>query len=348
MRAAFLTATRQFAVRETPVPELAGDHDVLIKMRAVGVCGSDIHYFTDGRIGEQIIAFPFVIGHEGAGTVEEVGRGVTRVRVGDRIAIDPAVSCGQCDQCRAGRENTCSSLLFMGCPGQIDGCLRDYVVLPEKCCFPVAQAMSFDEATLSEPLAIALYAVESSLGATVANSAVAVLGAGPIGLSVLGVLQAKGVGRVYITDVVADRVAFASRRSPTWCGNASGADVVAEICKREPLLLDVVYECCGKPEALHQAIELLKPGGTLAVIGIPEVDEIAFPMHALRRKEITIKNIRRQNRSTQRAIELLQKKTVDLTALATHHFSLAQTQEAFDTVAHLRDGVVKAIITFDK
>lgn len=333
-------------MRDTNVPRIADDHDVLIKMSAVGVCGSDIHYFTEGRIGEQVIAFPFVIGHEGAGIVEQVGEQVTRVRVGDRIAMDPAVSCGQCDQCLAGRENTCRSLLFMGCPGQLEGCLRDYIVLPEKSCFPVARTTSFDEATLSEPLAIAVYAVESSLG-SVAGRAVGILGAGPIGLSVLSVLKTKGVRSMYITDIIAERVAFASRLSPTWCGNAATANVVQEISQQEPLLLDIVYECCGKPEALHQAIELLKPGGTLAIIGIPETDDIPFPMHALRRKEITIKNIRRQNDSTSKAIELLENKTVDLTALVTHHFPVERIQEAFDLVAHVGDGVVKAMITFD-
>ena len=124
MKAAFLTGIRQFEIKQVPEPKLSGDTDVLVRIKMVGVCGSDIHYYTTGRIGAQIVDFPFVIGHEAAGVVEQTGRNVTRVQPGQKIAIDPAVSCGQCDQCRAGRENTCRKLLFMGCPNQLDGALR--------------------------------------------------------------------------------------------------------------------------------------------------------------------------------------------------------------------------------
>ena len=136
--------------------------DVLIRIRTVGVCGSDIHYYTSGRIGSQIVRFPFIIGHEAAGIVERTGSNVTRVKPGQRIAIDPAVSCGRCDQCKAGRENTCRELLFLGCPEQLEGCLCEYVVLPEKCCFPIEDSLTFEQATLSEPLAIGVYSVERS------------------------------------------------------------------------------------------------------------------------------------------------------------------------------------------
>jgi L-iditol 2-dehydrogenase len=311
----------------------------------VGVCGSDIHYFTAGRIGSQIVQFPFIIGHEATGIVERTGKKVRKVKPGQRVAIDPAVSCGHCDQCRAGRENTCRELLFLGCPKQLDGALCEYMVLPPNCCFPIKERTTFEQATLSEPLAIAVYAVERSQLPAKAN--VGILGAGPIGMSVFHVLRTKQVGDVYVTDRIPERLKFSQQLKPRWCGNPDRTDVVKEISNIESLLLDVVYECSGDEEAFDHAIKLLKPGGTLAIVGIPEIDEISFPIHELRRKEITVINIRRQSHCTQKAIDLLERRKINMDAIVTHHFPLEETGRAFDLVANYRDGVMKAMITVD-
>ena len=194
MKAAVLTGIKQFEIRQVGNPEIVNDTDVLIKMKTIGVCGSDIHYYTTGKIGSQIVQFPFVIGHEGAGVVECIGSKVTKVKQNQRIAIDPAVSCGHCDQCKAGREHTCRELLFLGCPKQLEGCLSEYIVLNEKCCFPINENMTFEQATLSEPLAIGVYAVERSILHDKAD--VAILGAGPIGMSVFHVLRTKNIGNI--------------------------------------------------------------------------------------------------------------------------------------------------------
>lgn len=345
MLAAQLTARRQFEIRRIPDPVIADDHDVLVRVAAVGVCGSDIHYFTDGRIGTQVIQFPFTIGHEASGVVEITGKAVTRVRPGQRIAIDPALSCGNCDQCRAGRENTCRNLLFLGCPGQLSGCLCEFVVLDERCCHPVDESMTFEQATLSEPLAIALYALDRSRPGPDAN--VTVLGAGPIGLSVLHALRRRSSGRTFVTDRIDARLEHARRLGATWCGNVDSRDVAAEIRSREPSLLDVVYECSGSEAAIVQAVSLLKPGGTLVLIGIPSVDTVALPIHELRRAEITLVNIRRQAHCTEKAIAALQRKHIDLDALVTHRFPLNEVQQAFEMVAGYRDGVMKAMICLD-
>jgi L-iditol 2-dehydrogenase len=326
-------------------PKITRPTDVLIRIKMVGVCGSDIHYYNTGRIGSQIIQFPFTVGHETAGVVEQVGSKVTRVKPGQRIAIDPAVYCGQCDQCRAGREHTCRELLFLGCPGQLSGALCEYLVLPETCCFPIKDRTTFEQAVLSEPLAIAVYAVERARLPAKAN--VAVLGAGPIGMSVFHVLRSNRVGEVFITDKIQERLKFAQTLKPRYCGNPDREDVVRDIAKAEPLLMDAVFECSGDRLAYEQAVGLLKPGGTLALVGIPEFDDVAFPIHELRRKEITIRNIRRQAHCTQKAIDLLEARKVHLNAMVTHHFSLAETKDAFDLVAHYRDGVMKAMICVD-
>jgi L-iditol 2-dehydrogenase len=343
MRAALLTRIKQFDIRQVPDPRIINETDVLIRIKTVGVCGSDIHYYTSGRIGSQLVQFPFIIGHEAAGTVERTGTNVTRVKQGQRIAIDPAVSCGSCDQCRSGRENTCRELLFLGCPNQLEGCLCDYVVLHEKCCFPIEDNMTLEQATISEPLAIGVYAVERSMLRP--QDTAAILGAGPIGMSVFHVLRTTDVGDVYVTDKLEERLTFSKQLNPRWSGNPRHSDIVKEISKIEPLLLDAVYECSGDEAAIGQAIQLLKPGGKLVLVGIAGADEIPFPVHELRRKEITILNIRRQVHCTQKAIDLLARRHVDMDSMVTHHFRLEETPEAFDLVAHYRDGVMKAIIS---
>ena len=345
MKAALLAGIRQFKIGQVPEPKIRTLTDVLIRIKMVGVCGSDIHYYATGRIGSQIVQFPFVVGHEAAGVVERIGEKVTRVKPGQRIAIDPAVYCGHCDQCRAGRENTCRKLLFLGCPGQLAGALCECLVLPENCCFPIKEHTTFEQAVLSEPLAIAVYAVQRSRLPAKAN--VAILGVGPVGMSVFHVLRSKKVGDVFVTDRIPERLKFAERLHPKWRGNPGRTDVVKEISKIEPSLMDMVFECSGDKEAFDHAIKLLKPGGTLALVGIPEFDEVAFPIHDLRRREISILNIRRQAHCTQRAIDLLERKKINMNAMVTHHFPLEETRQAFDLVANYRDGVMKAVIAME-
>jgi L-iditol 2-dehydrogenase len=345
MKAIVLTGITQFKMEQVPEPKLLRDTDVLIRIKMVGVCGSDIHYYTTGRIGNQIVQFPFILGHEAAGIVESTGRKVTRVKPGQRIAIDPASSCGKCDQCRAGREHTCRKLVFLGNPKQIAGCLSEFIVLPEKCCYPIKKRMTFEQATISEPLAIGVYAVKQSMLPAKADAAI--LGAGPIGMSVFHVLRTKKVGRIFVTDKVEERLQYAKKLKPAWTGNPDQIDVVKEISAMIPLLLDVVYECSGDEHAIAQGVKLLKPGGTLVLVGITEVDTITFPIHELRRKEITIVNIRRQVHCTKKALDLLDRGRIKMDSMVTHCFPLEEAQKAFDLVSNYRDGVMKAMISVD-
>ena len=225
------------------------------------------------------------------------------------------------------------------------GCLSEYIVLHEKCCYPIKNRMTFEQATLSEPLAIGVYAVKRSMLPAQAN--VAILGAGPIGMSVFHVLRTNKVGNIFVTDKIEERLMYSKKLKPKWTGNPNRADIVKEISNIEPLLLDVVYECSGDPQAIAQALQLLKPGGNLVLVGIPDVNETTFPIHELRRKEITIINIRRQVHCTQKAIDLLDRGRINMDSMVTHRFSLEETQKAFDLVANYRDGVMKAMISVD-
>lgn len=340
MRAMMLTAIRQMRLMDVPEPHLETDSDVRLRVDTVGVCGSDVHYFTRGRIGSQVVQYPYRVGHEFAGTVLEAGRAATHLKPGDRVAVDPAMSCGTCDQCRAGRPHTCRHLRFLGCPGQAHGCLADQIVMPAECCFPIKPETTLEQAALAEPLSIGVYAVRASI--PMPGARIGILGCGPIGLSVLLAAQTAGAQAVYATDPIPARRAAARRTGASWVGTPAEAD--AAIPAAEPLLLDVVFECCGRQEALDQALTLLKPGGTLMVVGIPETDRVSFSIDALRRQEITVRNVRRQNACMQAALDLIEQRRIDAAPLVTHRFALEQSQEAFDLVADYRDGVVKAMI----
>jgi len=345
MRAMLLTGLRQSEIRDIPGPRLAADTDVRLRMGAVGICGSDVHYYLRGKIGSQVVQYPFAVGHEGAGTVVEVGPRVPCLTVGDRVTFDPAMPCGQCDQCRAGRAHTCRKLKFLGCPGQAEGCLCDELVMPEECCFPIGEATTLDQAALVEPLSIGLYAVK--LSGVSAGAKVGILGAGPIGLSVLLPARAAGAAAVYMTDKLDDRLAVARAGGADWTGNPNTEAVVKQIYAAEPAQLDIVFECCGDPAALDQAVEMLKPGGKLMIVGIPEVDRISFDIDELRHKELAIQNVRRQNGCVQAALDMIEGGRIDVDFMITHHFGLEQVTEAFELVADYRDGVVKAMVSFD-
>jgi len=344
MKTMMLTGIREMEMQETPDPVIVNPTDVKIKMKILGVCGSDIHYYVNGKIGKQIVKYPFPVGHEGAGEVVAVGSSVTLVKPGDRIAIEPAMPCWKCDQCIAGRPHTCRNLKFLGCPNQADGCLSEYIVMPETSCFKIPDTMSWDEAAISEPLAIGVYAVRQSID--MQGKKVGILGFGPIGMSVMLPALAKGADKIYVTDKIEGRLAKSRQVGAAWAGNPDNEDVVAEILKLEPAGLDVVFECCGQQSAMDQAVDLLKPGGKIMIVGIPESDKWSFSVDKLRHKEITIGNVRRQNHSLEETLDLLAHEKVDVKPMATHRFNFADTKAAFDLVAGYKDGVMKAMIDF--
>ena len=345
MKAMRLTGIRSMEMQTVPTPAVVRDSDVLIQMTRVGVCGSDVHYYTVGKIGSQVVEFPFTVGHEGAGIVKQVGAAVSRVKPGDHVAIEPAMPCFECDQCLAGRPHTCRKLRFLGCPQQAEGCLSEYLVMPETSCFVLPASVSDDEGALSEPLAIGVYAVKGSI--PMRGATVGILGAGPIGLSVLFAARAQGAGRIYVTDKIEARLAMARKAGADWGGNPGTGDVVAAITREEPAQLDVVFECCGQQEALDQGIDLLKPGGKLMIVGIPPtLDRVSFKIDALRRKELCLQNVRRQNHCVQPALDMIARRDFDVNVMLTHRFPFSRTQAAFDLVAGYEQGVVKAMIDF--
>jgi len=342
MKAVCLTELRRLEIREAPQPQLEGPGDVLLRISAVGVCGSDVHYYAAGRIGEQIVEFPWTIGHECTGLVQATGPGAADLAIGQCVAVDPLIACGRCDQCRIGRRNTCRRQVFLGCPGQIAGALVEYLVMPRECCYPIPDNLSDAQAVVTEPFAISLHAIR--LAAMPPGATAGVLGSGPIGLCVMLAARAAGECTIYATDLIDERLAVARNCGARWTGNPTREDVVELISRAQPDGLDYAFECAGEQETLDQAVILLKPGGTLMLLGIPEGSRISLDMNLVRRKELRLLNVRRQNECTATAIEMIATGAVDVDPLITHHFSLERVAEAFETVAGYRDGVVKAII----
>jgi len=339
MKAWSLAGPGRLELIEADAPKIAADDEALVKVEAVGVCGSDIHYYREGRIGNQVVAYPFRIGHECAGTVVDAGPRA-RALIGRAVAVDPAVSCLMCDQCRAGRLHTCRKLQFLGCPGQLDGCLAEFIVMPARNLYPVGD-LDLAHAVVAEPLAVSIYAVRRAR--VTPGMKVGVLGCGPIGLCALAAAQAAGA-TVYATDPIDWRHETAAALGAAWSGNPERDDVEAEALGREPAGLDAVIEAAGEQAALDQAVRLLKPGGALAVVGIPEAERVSLPIHELRRKEIDVLNIRRQTDCTEAAVELLHRRPGLAAAVVTHLMSFEEAGAAFELVANQDDRVIKAII----
>jgi L-iditol 2-dehydrogenase len=346
MKAMKLTGIRKMEMMEVPDPVITSPNDVKIRMTVVGICGSDIHYYTTGQIGSQVVDYPFAVGHEGAGVVVEVGSDVKRVKPGDSIAIEPAMPCWVCDQCLAGRHHTCRKLKFLGCPGQAEGCLSEYIVMPEESCFPLTGKLKADHGSISEPLAIGVYAVKKSGG--VKGCDVGILGYGPIGMSVMLSAKAEGARSFTVTDKIQPRLALALKEGASHLFNPLNEDVVGMIRQQKPLGLDVVFECCGQQEAFDQAIDILKPGGKLVVVGIPEFDRWTMNVELTRRKEISLQFIRRQVDCVQTALDLMETGAINIENMTTHRFPFEATKAGFDLVAEYGDGVMKAMIDFDQ
>jgi L-iditol 2-dehydrogenase len=344
LKALVLTGLKKLEFIDVPQPKITKDTDVLLKIAAVGICGSDVHYYEIGRVGSQVVIYPYRIGHECSAIVAQVGKAVKNIKVGDKVVVEPAVWCHKCDQCRMGRENTCRNLQFLGTPGQGDGCLCEYMVMPQESCLVINDKLTLIQAALCEPFTIGLYSAKQGQGPY--SDKIAILGSGPIGLSCMTAAKMLGAGKIYMTDKIAARLAVAKKHGADWVGNPDKNDIVKQISELEPLGIDVVYECAGQQSTIDEGIELLRPGGKLILVGIPREDRISFSIDKIRRKEITIINIRRQNRSTGQTVELLAAGRVNIDFMVTHRFKFADSIKAFELAAGYKDGVIKAMIEF--
>ncbi len=340
-RAAVLYGVRDVRLENRPRPA-PGPGELLLQVASVGVCGSDVHYFSEGRIGSQVVDAPIVMGHEFSAWVAALGEGVTGLPPGQLVSVDPAISCGRCELCQQGHPNLCPQVRFCGTP-PVDGVFAEYAVMPAENCFPLPPGFSAHQGALLEPLGVAIHSVD--LAHLKAGQTAAVLGAGPIGLLTAAVARAAGASAVYMTELLAHRRAFAVDYAADVTLDPREVDVAGEILRLTAGRgVDVAFECAGSAETPEQAAAITRPGGKLILCGIPAEDRIILGASTVRRRGLTIKLVRRMKHTYPRAIRLVQSGAVEVASLATHSFPLERLADAMNLVAAYGDGVLRAMV----
>lgn len=341
MRAVKLHAPGDLRPAEVEKPS-PGPGEVLVQVKEVGICASDVHYFRDGRIGDTVLSAPLILGHEFAGVIAEVGPGVTNVRPGDRVAVEPGIPCYQCDVCAAGDFNLCWNIRFCGTP-PTDGAFREFIAWPAQLVERVPDSMSMGEAAMLEPLAVGVYAVD--IAGDVHGKTIAVLGAGAIGLSILQAAKAAGCGPAFVTDLVPSRLELARKLGADGTFDARDPQVVEAVKGAGGRQgLDIVFEAAGENKAVVQATEIVRPGGLVIVGGIPDDDRMCMSASTVRRKGLTIRLLRRSKGTLQRSIQLVQGGRVDIASYITHRFPLEQLTEAIEMARDRKDGALRVLV----
>lgn len=336
MKAAFLQAPRQIAISSVARPKI-GREDVLVRVRSVGVCASDVHYYEHGRIGRYIVDAPLILGHESAGEVVEIGPAVTHLSEGDRVTLEPGIPCKSCAYCLAGRYNLCESVCFMATP-PVHGSFVEYVSHPADFCFKIPDSMSFDEAALMEPLSVGLFAVERS-NVRIGDN-VAIIGAGPIGLVTLLVLKAQGINDVTVFDAVESRVESAEHLGACAAFNVHQCDLARDFDSA----FDAVFETAGSAEATSLTTRLVSRGGSITLVGLVAETTIPFNSNEIVDKGVDVKGVFRYANTYPRAIQLVSSGLVDVSPLVSRHFSLDETADALEFALTAKDQCIKAIV----
>ncbi|UJF33877.1 NAD(P)-dependent alcohol dehydrogenase [Paenibacillus hexagrammi] len=341
MKAAVMTKPGEIRIEERPVPQVQAD-EVLIQVMAVGVCGSDVHYYEHGRIGRFVVEKPIILGHECAGIIAAVGSSVTRVSVGDRVAIEPGVTCGRCSACKEGRYNLCPDVQFLATP-PVDGAFVQYMAIREDMVFPIPDHLSFEEAALNEPFSVGIHAAKRSR--LQPGTTVAIMGMGPVGLMAVAAAKSFGASRIIVTDLEQVRLDAAKRLGATEVINVREEDPVARIKElTQGIGVDTAWETAGNPRALQSALYSLRRGGKLAIVGLPPQDEIALNVPFIADNEVDIYGIFRYANTYPSGIEFLASGQIDAKSLITDRYPLAQTQDAMERAIHNKSGSLKVMV----
>ncbi len=340
MKALKLVAQRRLEMGELPNPPDPGPDEALVRLRSTGVCGSDMHFFSEGVIAGRPADYPRVLCHEPAGEVLAVGRDVADLPVGTKVAVEPAIVREECEFTRTGHPNKALHGLFLG--GDVPGALREYAVMPRRNLLAMPVGMTFADAAFVEPLAVLLHSME--LADLRLGESVAVMGAGPIGLLAVAVSKLCGAAKVVVTDRIEHRL----RRA-----RDIGADAAVNIDKESPVdaVMDltqfgvhVVFDAAGKPDSIRNALNCLRPGGCLVLIGIPSASPVPVDFWRAMDVEATIKVQRRSNGNDHDALELMKRGAIRSDSIISHRFPLEKGQEAFEMMESYRDGVIKPLI----
>ncbi|WP_434310768.1 NAD(P)-dependent alcohol dehydrogenase [Hominifimenecus sp. rT4P-3] len=341
MKVAVMNGIRKIGFVERDIPQLNPD-EVLVKLDYVGICGSDLHYYETGAIGNYVVEPPFVLGHEPGGVVVEVGKNVRHLNVGDRVALEPGKTCGHCEFCREGKYNLCPDVIFFATP-PVDGVFQEYVAHKADLCFKLPEQVSTLEGALIEPLAVGFHAAIQG-DAHLGQKAV-VMGSGCIGLVSMMALKARGVSKVYVVDIMEKRLEKAMELGATGVIHGGKEDV----CKRIEELtggagVDLVIETAGTEITTRQAIQIAKKGSTIVLVGYSKSGEMTLPMSLILDKELTLKTVFRYRHIYPMAIEAVASGKVNLKGIVTDIFPLEEAQKAMDYSVDNKADIVKAVI----
>lgn len=328
-----------FMQREIPVPN---DQEVLVRIEYVGICGSDLHYYHAGRIGDYIVEPPFVLGHECAGTVVKVGKEVEHLVVGDRVALEPGKTCGVCEFCREGKYNLCPDVIFFATP-PVDGVFQQYVAHEASLCFKLPDNVSSLEGALIEPLAVGFHAAAQG-DAHIGQTAV-VFGSGCIGLVSMLALKARGVSTIYVVDVLDNRLEKALELGATEVINGRNEDPVERLKELTGGRgCDIAIETAGLQKTTIQAIEAVRKGSTIILVGYGESGKMELPMSLALDKEITFKTVFRYRHIYPAAIEAVAAGKINLKGIVTDIFDFDDIQQAMDKSIAQKASIVKAVV----
>lgn len=341
MKTAVMLGIGKMGFEERDIPK-AKDDEVLVKLEYVGICGSDLHYYETGAIGDYVVKPPFVLGHEPGGTIVEVGKNVKHLKAGDRVALEPGKTCGHCEFCRRGRYNLCPDVVFFATP-PVDGVFQEYAAHEAALCFKLPDNVSTLEGALIEPLAVGFHAAMQG-GAKAGQTAV-VMGAGCIGLVTMMALKAMGVSRVYIADIMEKRLQKALELGADGIINAAQADAAEEVMKlTEGKGCDLAVETAGTQVTTVQTIHMAKKGATIVLVGYSKSGEMTLPMSLALDKELTFKTVFRYRHIYPMAIEAVAAGRVNLKGIVTDIFELDEVQKAMDYSVNNKADIVKAVI----
>ena len=341
MKVALMTGIGKIEMVERPIPQ-PKDDEVLVKVEYVGICGSDLHYFEMGRIGDFIVKAPLVLGHESAGTVLEVGKDVKHLKVGDRVALEPGKTCGHCEHCRSGRYNLCKDVVFFATP-PVDGVFQEYVAHEADLCFKLPDNVDTMEGALVEPLAVGFHA--ANIGRAHAGQVAVVFGAGCIGLVTLMALKAEGVSKVYVVDIQPKRLQKALELGATEVINGKEVDAVEKIMElTDGRGVDLAIETAGTEITARQCLFACNKGATVVFVGYTASGEMTLPHSQIMDKELTVKGIFRYRHIYPMAIEAISDGRVPIKKLVTNMFQFPHVQEALDACVNDKANIVKGVI----
>lgn len=341
MRAIVLEEPKKLVLNQLEIPE-PGENEVLIRVKAVGLCGSDIHYYEHGKIGDFIVEKPIILGHEASGEIVKVGKNVVHLQKGQRVTIEPGATCGKCEYCQNGRYNLCEEVEFLATP-PYDGAFCEYVVMRSDLVFPIPDQMSYETAALIEPFSVGLHAV--SRGNLQEGETVLILGMGPIGLMTAAAAKLHGAGTVIGVDLEDSRLEKAKEMGATHVINVrtdSVDDKIMEYTNRRGV--DVAIETAGSPAALKSMISAVRRGGIAVIVGMSPEDESPLNIAQIINKEIDVKGVFRYHHTYPRAIELLASGKVNIERMITDSYELEQAEEAFEKSIHDKRNTLKMMI----